>query len=379
MESATTTPPLMPKSVLIVAPSPPPYGGMALQARLLEDMLRKDGVQVDFLAANLLSSNWMAPLNRIPGVRTLLRAVLIWPRLLRLAKQAEVIHIFAASWLYFFLVVWPAVLIGKFYRKRVILNYRGGEAADFFRQYGQLAGPALRVANVVTAPSDFLAETIGNHFGIPVVIVPNILDLAAFQFRERTHFSPKLLVTRHLERIYDVESVLRAFQLIQADHPGSSLWIAGTGSQESHLRKLVADWELRNVRFLGFVARGDLPGICDQCDILINASLVDNFPGALVEASAAGLVVVSTGAGGIPFMYQDGKDALLVKPGDWQGLARAVQKVLSHPEIATSLTQEALTMAKNCGWPEVRKRLYAVYGFQFEEHTGAGELKCVAG
>ncbi len=368
-----------PQRVLLVAPSPPPYGGMALQSRLLEKLLQNDGISVAFFPSNFALRGWLGPLNHISGVRTLVRGVLIWPRLWEAVRQTEIVHVLAASWLYFFLVVWPAVMVGRACRKRVVLNYRGGEAARFFRQYGWLARPVFKLASVVTAPSNFLAEVIGNHFGIPVAIVPNILDLSAFQYRERSSFQPKLLVTRHLEKMYDVESVLRAFQMVQEHHPEASLWIAGVGSQEGCLRRLVSEWGLQNVRFLGYVAHEDLPGICDQCDVLVNASRVDNFPGALLEASAAGLVVVSTGAGGIPFVYQDSKDAVLVEPGDWQGLGWAVQKVLDHPTMGADLTKAALAMARNCDWKEVRKSLYAVYGLPIPNQAHRGEVKCIAG
>ena len=69
------------------------------------------------------------------------------------------------------------------------------------------------------------------------------------------------------------------------------------------------------MRFLGYVDRQKLPAIYSECDILLNASRVDNFPGSLLDASAAGLAVVSTNAGGIPFIYTDGENALLVEVG----------------------------------------------------------------
>jgi glycosyltransferase involved in cell wall biosynthesis len=352
---------------------------MALQARLLEKLLRNDGVAVTFFSSNFPLLGWLRPFGFVPGVRTMIRFGMTWVKLWRAVRQVEIVHVLAASWLYFFLLVWPSVLVGSARRKRVVLNYRGGEAARFFRKYGWFARPVFKLATVVTAPSDFLAEVIGNHFGIPVVIVPNILDVSAFPYRERGKFQPKLLVNRHLEKIYDVESVLKALRMVQQTHPEASLWIAGSGSQEGRLRHLVSQWGLRHVCFLGHVAHGDLPAICDQCDILVNASRVDNFPGALLEASAAGLVVVSTAAGGIPFVYQDGRDAVLVPPGDWQGLGRAVQEMLVHPSLAADLAQAAAALARRCEWKEVRKHLYAVYGLPLQEETHGGEVRCIAG
>ena len=353
----------VPRRILLVGPSPPPYGGMALQARLLERMLISDGCAVLFLPANPSLPDWLGWLNRMPGVSTALRALLIWGRFWKLAREVDVIHVLAASWVYFFLVVYPTVLLGRLRGSRIVVNYRGGEAGKFFKWWGWAVKPVFYLADVVTAPSEFLAELIRNRFRVDVRIVPNILDNAEFRYRARARFQPRLLVTRHLEKIYDVESVLRAFGLVQKTYPQARLWIAGTGSQRESLQRLVSTWNLQNVHFFGFVARRDLPGICDECDILINASRVDNFPGALLEASAAGLVVVSTAAGGIPVMYQHEKTAMLVEPGDWHGLGLSVLKVLESPSLASNLATQAEALAKKCAWTEVRKSLYAAYGF----------------
>ena len=350
-------------SILLVAPAPPPYGGMALQAQLLQNLLRGDGNAVDLFASNFSFGKRLRFLGRIPALRTAIRAILMWWKLWGRSRQVEIVHIFAASWIYFFAVVLPAALIGRLRGKRVILNYRGGEADDFLRTYGRLTRPVFGWADVVTAPSGFLAQVIRTRVGKPVTVIPNILDTSRFPYRQRTSVSPKMLVARHLEKIYDVESVLRAFQAAQRRHPEATLWIAGTGSQEPYLRGLVSDWNLNNVSFLGHVPHGDLPAIYDACDILVNASRVDNFPGALIEASGAGLVVVSTGAGGIPFIYKNEETALLVKPGDWFALAHAIERVLDDPPFALGLAKRAASVARDCDWREVRKSLYEVYAF----------------
>jgi L-malate glycosyltransferase len=353
--------------ILLVAPAAPPYGGMAIQAALLAECLRRDGAHVVFFASNFVLPGRLAFLDRLPGIRTILRAVLIWVRLWPQLRQAQVIHVLAASWLYFFVVVGPAVVLGRIHRKRIVLNYRGGGAQRFFESFGWAAKPFFRAATVVTAPSDFLAGIIRNHFDIPVAIVPNILDLSLFRYRPRTFLEPKFLVARHLEKIYDIESVLRAFQIVQAHRAEATLRIVGTGSQEEHLKSLVQDLALRNVRFVGHVAHEDLAAIYDRCDVFVNASRVDNFPGALLEASAAGLAIVSTGAGGIPFIYENRKSALLVHPGDWQGLAEAAEELLQSPSLASRLIAEAATIARACDWVEVRKPLYVAYGFSGDD------------
>jgi glycosyltransferase involved in cell wall biosynthesis len=349
--------------VVVVAPTPPPYGGMALQAKLLERQLRGDEQNVTVLPSNLPFPAGMTFLENVRGVRPFLRSVFFSAALWQKAMHADVIHVFAASWLYFFLVVAPAVLIATARGKRIVLNYRGGEAAVFFRWFGWAAKPFFRLASVVTTPSEFLARVIGGRFRVPVTIVPNVVETSKFRHRARTRVRPTMVVARHLEKSYDVESVLQAFAAVQQRHAEASLRIAGSGSEEPRLRELVSRWKLRNVEFLGQVAHERLPDVYDDCDILLNASLIDNFPGALIEASAAGLVVVSTSAPGIAYMYENKKTAMLAKPGDWKGLADAVETVLADPTLARELTANAAALARSCDWRNVRRLLYESYGF----------------
>jgi glycosyltransferase involved in cell wall biosynthesis len=345
---------------MIVAPQLPPYGGMALQAQLLVRLLRADGHEVVFFPSNFRVAG---PLGRIPGVRTMVRYLLTWWKLCQQVGSVDIVHVLAASWLYFFAVVTPATIVGKMRRKRVILNYRGGDAARFFQPWGWAVAPIFRMADLITAPSRFLKELIEGRLGIGVDVVNNIVDTSAFSYRERSAVHPRLIVARQLEAIYDIESVLRAFGAVRQRYPGASLAVAGTGSQGESLRRMAVEWGLDNVEFLGHVAHDDLPALFDRHDIFLNASRVDNFPGALIEASAAGLLVISTAAGGIRFMYQNEKDALLVEPGDWGALAKAVERAIETPELARQCMRSALTMVRLCEWPAVRDSIYRSYAW----------------
>jgi glycosyltransferase involved in cell wall biosynthesis len=168
--------------------------------------------------------------------------------------------------------------------------------------------------------------------------------------------------------------VLRAFRQIQEWHPHARLWIAGTGSEEQRLRSFVTEWGLRNVRFLGNLSHEDIPAIYQQCDIAINASHIDNFPAALLEASAAGLTVVSTATGGIPFIYENDVTALLVEQDDWRALAAAVDRIVRNGAVAAKMTLESRTMVEQFTWENVRQTLFTVYGFALEE-SGSSRLE----
>ena len=109
--------------------------------------------------------------------------------------------------LYFFLAVYPAVLVGS----RASTSGSSSITEAVRRGSSSIAGVGwprrvFALADVVTAPSEFLAGVIRHRFQVPVSIVPNMLDSSLFEYRQRTALRPRLLVTRHLEKIYDIES-----------------------------------------------------------------------------------------------------------------------------------------------------------------------------
>jgi len=351
------------RRVLLIGPKVPPYGGMALQGRLMQELMTKDGISVAFLPSNLPFPKALEFCDRIRGARPFLRSAVFCYQLWKMLHQTEVVHILACSWLYFFVIACPAIVISRLRGKRVILNYRGGEADHFFRWYALPLKPFFRMAHVVTAPSKFLVEVISRRIGVPVEIVPNIVNFRSFVYRERKPVKPKMIVTRHLLKLYDIESVIRAFGKVQNRYADASLLIVGTGDQEKYLKGLVAELKLQNVQFLGYVPQQDLPALYEQCDIMLNASRADNFPGSLMEGAASGLVVVSTGVGGIPYIFENGASAILVEPGDWTALAEGALRVLEDPGFASRLTKEALQQCRRYDWQNVRQLLYPIYGF----------------
>jgi glycosyltransferase involved in cell wall biosynthesis len=89
------------------------------------------------------------------------------------------------------------------------------------------------------------------------------------------------------------------------------------------------------VRFLG--RRDDVPALLAAADALVLPSSVEGLPLVVLEAMAAGRPVVATAVGGTPEAVVDGETGLLVRPGDVDALARAVDSLLADPERAGRL------------------------------------------
>jgi len=349
-----------PLNVAIVAPTMGILGGQAVQASRL---LRSWEDDADIRA-------WLVPINPSPPralgfamkvkyLRTVATQLLYWPRLLRELRQADIVHVFSASYFSFLLAPLPAVLVAKLYGKPVVMNYRSGEAPDHLKR-SAIARQTLRMVDANAVPSRFLHDVFA-AFGISSDIVPNIVDADRFRFRARDPLRPRVLSTRNFEPLYNLPCTLRAFHLIQHRFPDATLTLVGAGSLDAAVRQLAAELGLRNVTFAGRVPPDDIWRYYAEADIYLQTPDIDNMPSSVLEAFASGCPVVSTNAGGVPAILTDGLHGLLVPCGDPSGAADAVFRLLEEPGLARRLADTALDTCATYQWSSVRAKWIALY------------------
>jgi L-malate glycosyltransferase len=345
--------------VAIVAASLEILGGQGVQARSLVQSLRDDGVDARLIAINPMFPPGLRWLRRIPYARTLLNELIYVPGLSRLAF-ADVAHVFSASYASFLLAPVPAMLMARLLNKRVVLHYHSGEAEDHLANWGSLVHPWLSLADEIVVPSAYLRDVFA-RFGYRARVIPNIVDLTAFDYRERRPLRPRLLSTRNLERYYRVDLIIEAFARVQATCPGATLTIAGFGNEEARLRAMAAQKTRGGVRFIGRVDPAWMPKLYADSDIFLNASELDNQPVSILEAFASGLPVISTPAGDIPSMVRHGETGLIVPPEAPVAMARAISETLDRPERALQMAEQAHDELHRYTWPSVRDAWASVY------------------
>jgi len=216
--------------IAFVAPTLEILGGQGVQASTLADALRKDGWPIDFIPINPVFPRGLRWLRRVPYARTLLNEALYAMRLSGL-RRADVVHVFSASYWSFLLAPAPGVLAARCLGKRVVLNYHSGEADDHLARWGALVRPWLRLADEIVVPSEYLRAIFARH-GYRARVIPNVVDLRHFRYRERGALEPRLASTRNLEPHYRVDNTLEAFTLLKARYPEATLTLAGSGSDE---------------------------------------------------------------------------------------------------------------------------------------------------
>jgi glycosyltransferase involved in cell wall biosynthesis len=351
-----------PLRILIIAPSLDILGGQAVQAqRLLEALSREPSLEVGFLPVNPRLPGPLALLQRIKYVRTLATSAHYAASLLWRVPRYDLLHVFSAAYFSFILAPTPAMLAGRLFGKSVVLNYHSGEAEDHLRRWRRTAVPLMRLADRIAVQSDYLVEIFA-RFGLKARAVFNHLEAERFRFRERRPLRPVFLANRNFEPHYNVGAVLRAFALIEEQLSGARLIVAGDGSQRAHLEELSQELSLRAVEFRGRVAPEEMPALYDEADVYLNASEIDSMPISILEAFASGLPVVTTEAGGIPFIVANERNGLVVPVGDHEALAAAALRLFADGgALARQLADGARKECEKYSWSSVRDEWLKVY------------------
>lgn len=159
----------------------------------------------------------------------------------------------------------------------------------------------------------------------------------------------KLLYAGRLDPEKGVHTAIRAMSLItpREDRP-VTLDIVGTGDAvyERGLRALVEQNRLHErVAFRGTVSRAEMPQVLGQYDALVFPSEWNEpFARTVLEAMAAGLIVIGTTTGGTAEVLVEGQTGLTFPRGDPAQLARQIQRLRDDEALCLALAE----MARRC-------------------------------
>lgn len=350
----------MPIRVLVAAPANS-IGGQAHAARdIVGGFAGSSEVMVGLQPIDPVLPGALGLLTSLRLIRSVVRPVLYTIQLLGRASRVDVFHVFAAAHTAFYFGAFPAILVATLFRRPIILNYHDGRADAHLSSGGRLLRWLIRRADHLVVPSKYLVEVFACH-GYPARLIPNAVDLERYRAPAEGPLTSRLVSFRALEPLYAVENTIAAFAIVQSGRPGLRLDIYGDGPSRAALEQAVAAQRLSGVHFHGAVRHAEIPAILSKGGVVVNSSRVDNAPLFILEAFAAGLPVVTTRAGGIPGMVEHDRTGLLVDLDDPEGLAMAIDRVLSEPGVATRLAKAGRVAVEQYTWTAVGPRWADLY------------------
>jgi len=329
--------------VAVVGNFNPPNSGMKFQAEVLADAFAGAGSTVE--RVTFQQGRYRRPLSTTY-------------ELLAGGRKFDVLCIQAFSFGNFANAA-AAVLSGRALGKRVVVVYRGGGGPEFIRRFRPVVLPILRLAHEIVVPSGYLNHHFA-EFGLATTVIPNVIDLTQFPFRQREAFPPTLVWVRHLRTGYNPWMAVDVLRRVQFKYPDATLVMVGEGHMRAELVERVSSESIQGVTFTGDVPQREVAEWLSRSAIFINTTTVDNQPRSVLEAMAAGLPVVSTDVGGIPYLVEDGRTALLVPNGRADLMADRVLDLVASPALGKRLVEAGLQVSRACTWEAVEPRWLAV-------------------
>jgi glycosyltransferase involved in cell wall biosynthesis len=234
------------------------------------------------------------------------------------------------------------------YHGHVLRGYFGPLKTRLFRSIESLlsVGTDALIAVSESVRDDLIA--LGVASGSKIQVVPLGLELEGFTvptapgaLRLRAGVpaeAPLVGIVGRLVPIKDLPTFIRAAAIVHKSLPETHFAVVGDGEERGLLEASVVELGLRSqVHFFGWFS--DMPAVYRDLDVVVNTSLNEGTPVALIEALAAGKPVVATRVGGTPDLLGEGSRGALVPPADPQTLAAAILDTLRSPREANARAQ----------------------------------------
>lgn len=233
----------------------------------------------------------------------------------------------------------------------------GGDLPNRLQKNPYLCKLIFKNAYKNVAPSGYLKHEFEKSGFQNVILIPNTIEITHYNFKERSHFQPKLLWVRAFAKIYNPEMAIQVFSEIQKQFPTAQLTMVGPDKDGSLIEtKKFAESLHLQVNFTGKLSKEEWTNLAEAYDIFINTTHFDNTPVSVMEGMALGLPVVSTNVGGIPYMLTSNENALLVNDNQAEEMVNAIESLLIDNKLAKKLTLNARQLVCTMDWQVVKQK-----------------------
>jgi rhamnosyl/mannosyltransferase len=241
----------------------------------------------------------------------------------------------------------------------------------FAAVYNRFINPfAVSSASIVTATSISYAETspVLKHYLSKIEVVPNGVDLERFNpsveeghIREKYQLPAENIVffAGRFVKYKGLEYLIRAMKYVKA----GTLVIAGKGQEEQHLKRIIEEQNITNIRFLGLIPHEELPQLYKISDTYVLPPITrgENFGISALEAMACGTPVIFSDFPWLRELVTD-ECGISFKPRDSVMLADAINTILTDSSLREKMSQAARKNAEQYSWERIAQKVMHLYG-----------------
>ena len=273
--------------------------------------------------------------EKMARIRTLLTAI----------PRHDIVHVFHFSGRLFLLHAAPAIILAKFFGKKVILSYSDSMAELDLERSHEIYRPILRLCDRVVVSSHYL-RTVLSGYRFDSEVMPGGIAGRIAEPKPVLQLQPRIVMVRPLERQAGYVAAIRAFKLVKQKFPRAEMVIAGDGTRREYLQNLVSREKILGITFETAACSSEIDRLIMGADLFLSASVHDSIPAAIWRALSAGLPIVATDTGGVGEIIKDRQNGLLARVNDFSGIADRIIELIETPELVSSLSEAALATAE---------------------------------
>ena len=365
--------------IALVTPYDYPYpGGVTEHIASLDRIFRRWGHEVWVLAAStrdadeldhnvLKVGGGVVPLPSSGSVARISLSPRIYRRVKTILREKEfdIIHLHEPM-----MPVLPLVVLRHSRSINVGTFHAFRENGNPGYEYGRhLLQPFFDRLDAKIAVSEVARDAVARYFPGDYTIVPNGIDYERFAngaspLPTYADGRPTILFLGRLEKRKGFQYLLEAFARVRMLIPDARLLVAGAYSKEDKEPFVLQARRdgIRGVQFIGYVPEDLKPQLFHSCDVCCAPSTgFESFGIVLLEAMAAGRPLVASNIPGYRCVMTDGREGLLVEPGDPDALATALIRLLRDPELRARMGAQGKETARNFAWEKVAAQVFRLY------------------
>jgi N-acetyl-alpha-D-glucosaminyl L-malate synthase BshA len=212
---------------------------------------------------------------------------------------------------------------------------------------------SIEQSDRVSAVSEYLKDETNRAFGCvqcDLRVIPNFVNLTEYRPNEssaREGLAPpdhKIIChASNFREVKRVKDVIRVFARIHRYMKATMIMIGDGPDRELAEGEARALGVEQDVRFLGRLE--SVISLLQASDLFLLPSQSESFGLAALEAMACGAPVVSTRAGGVPELIDDGKDGILEPVGSVEAMGRRAVELLRDPARYQAMRDAAIAKA----------------------------------
>lgn len=274
--------------------------------------------------------------------------------IIKYRKKISLVFIDTYSTSNFYYTIAAAYLC-QLFRLPYVPILHGGGLPDRLKRSPGLSELVFKNAKANISPSHYLMEAFRNE-GYQVEYIPNYIETDKYPSSLRSRLRPYLLYVRSFHKIYNPEMAVKVLKELSKDYPEIELCMVGPnkdGSKEK-VEQLAETLGIGDkLTITGKLSKEEWIKLSSKYDIFINTTNFDNLPVSIIEAMCLGFPIVSTNAGGLPYLIEDDIDGMLVEVNDDKAMANCIKKLLEDVGFAENMSKMAIKKGKSFDWEHI--------------------------